>query len=62
MHKLGVIHRDLKPENILLDSKRWINIKITDFSSAEKMEKNDNSLIKDDVADTMQLNIKKLSS
>ncbi|GFR81497.1 serine/threonine-protein kinase CBK1, partial [Elysia marginata] len=38
LHEAGYIHRDIKPENILLD--RTGHVKLADFGSAGKLNKN----------------------
>ena len=41
LHDNGIIHRDLKPENILLEESRDImNIKLIDFGTAVRVDKN----------------------
>ena len=41
MHAAGVIHRDLKPEKILVNGADC-NVKISDFSSARGVSKDEN--------------------
>lgn len=43
LHALGICHRDIKPSNILVDPETGI-LKICDFGSAKKLEKNQPSI------------------
>lgn len=39
-HSQGIVHRDLKPENILIDKEQDNILKIIDFGTASKYNKN----------------------
>lgn len=43
LHALGICHRDIKPSNILVNPKTGV-LKICDFGSAKKLEKNQSSI------------------
>jgi len=38
-HDLGIVHRDLKPENALIDKEMNNTLKIIDFGTAVKFDK-----------------------